>query len=219
MRTTQKEKLCNEVVSFSDRLLSGRDHFVCIYGSYASGNHTEASDMDMFVAVEDYSVSEFDRFSDFLIGLHVRHGLNLDDEVPYENKLMMSYGDLERAVALAPFRTEKEGYSVPRVEKNKDFLSSPEIRWRLLLNALTSPHECIGGNIERYGVYKDRAEEAVIELARGLSAHPSPEGSHLFEVLIRGKEGQEGEMYLGYKRDREGVMAYLQDLIARYHLK
>lgn len=210
-----KEKLLQEVVDFSDMYLAGCDHFVCIYGSYASGNYTEVSDIDMFFAVNDDYIYDPEVFKKFVIDLHMRHDLKIDNEVPYENKLVVSYGDIERAIALQAFIKEGDRFRVPRVVKSKEFLSSSEIRWRLLLNALTTPHKFVHGNKERYENYREQAEQSLMILARGLSLSEGDSCENIFETLVTGDDGEEGEGYLGYKKDREDVMAYLHALIGR----
>lgn len=211
-----KEKLLQEVAAFSDVHLADCDHFVCIYGSYASGHHTEVSDIDMFFAVSDVCLYDPGIFKKFVIDLHMRYDLTIDNEVPYENKLIASYKDVEHAVALQAFTKEGDRFRVPPIIKSREFLSSPEIRWRLLFNALTTPHKFVHGNKERYEDYRERAERSLLTLAQGLSLSGGESCEDLFEVLVTGKGGEEGEGYLGYKKDREDVMVYLRALIGRY---
>lgn len=212
---SKKQKLFQELVDFSNKHLSRRDYFVCIYGSYASGNYTEASDLDMFVAIGNHRSEDFEKIRDFLIDLHVRYELRLDDEVPYENKLIISYEDIQDAIALKSFVKNGVRYHVPMVEKKKEFLSSPEIRWRLILNALTSPHECVCGNSDVYARFRIDAEKSLIRLARGLTATETPSIDEILEALTSGENKEEGEMYLGYKKEREDVIKYLKELIFR----
>lgn len=211
----QKQKLFQELIFFANEYLRHRDYFVCIYGSYVSGHYTEVSDMDMFIAVKDHEVKDFEKVRDFLIDLHIRYGLNLDDEVPYENKLMVSYEDIQHAVALRPFIKKGARYYVPPIEKKKGFLESKEIRWRLVLNALTSPHECVCGNKKIHTVFKSDAEKSITRLAHGLVEANEPTADEVLEALISGANGEEGEMYLGYKKERDSVTKYLQELILR----
>lgn len=204
-----RQKLFDELASFSEKSFGQRDHFVCVYGSYASGHHTETSDMDVFIALEDNNAADLEKAKDFLIDLHERYGLCLDDEVPYENKLVVSYEDVRRAVELRPFLKDGTRYVVPAVKKEKDFLASPEVRWRLILNALTSPHERVYGNEEVYEVFKTEAEGSVVRLARGLTRSENPTRRELLEALLSGDHEEEGEMYLGYKRERDAVVRHL----------
>lgn len=212
-----KQRLFQEMSSFSEKNFKHRDHFICIYGSHVSGHNTETSDIDMFVAMGSFDEKDFLRVRDFLVDLHLRYGLNLDDEVPYENKLVVSYDDVQQAIALDSFIKSGERYQVPLVKKNKGFLASLEIRWRLILNALTSPHECVYGNKELYTTFKTSAEKSIVRLARGLVKSEESTQEELLAVLVSGAKGEEGEMYLGYKKEHRSVIEYLENIIKRQY--
>ena len=209
-----KEQLFTALTALSNELFSDRDHFVCVYGSYASGHYTTKSDIDLFIAAEHHGQDEFERARDTVRELHRAFGLPLDDEVPYENKLIVSYDDVRGAIALHPFINE-DGYAVPPVEKSEEFLSSRAIRLRLILNALTTPHVCISGNVQLFDSFKGEAEQALVVLAHGLLKKTPASHSELVMVLIQGTEGENGEMYLGYKKERPAVVRHLEDLITR----
>ena len=213
----RKQEMLQELVSFSEKHFAHRDHFVCVYGSYASGHHTEKSDMDMFIAIEAHDEEDFKRVRDFLIDLHIRYGLSLDDEVPYENKILVSYEDVQHAIALDSFIKNGERYQVPLVKKDQGFLASLEIRWRLILNALTSPHEYLYGNKESYTTFKTSAEKSIVRLARGLIRNGESTPKGLLTVLMVGASGEDGEMYLGYKKERGAVIEYLENIIKRHY--
>ena len=212
-----RQKLFDELASFSEKSFGQRDHFVCVYGSYASGHHTETSDMDVFIALESHDAADLEKAKDFLIDLHERYGLCLDDEVPYENKLVVLYEDVRRAIELRSFLKDGIRYVVPTVKKEEDFLASPEVRWRLILNALTSPHECVSGNEQAYAAFRADAEGSVVCLARGLTGSENPTRRELLEALLSGPGKEEGELYLGYKRERDAVVRHLENIIDAYH--
>lgn len=214
---TLKKKLFLEIRTFLEKNFLEHSCFVCVYGSFATGHRTDASDLDIFVAVKDAPVgSQFERLNEFIISLHKKYNLNIDYEVPYENKLIVSYDDVEHAVALRAFKKEDKKYHIPTIIKTRESLLSPEIRWRLLLNALTSPHECIYGNKRQYFIYKSKAEKSLIELAKSISDFYECDNEKLLNALMCGKNGEDGELYLGYKRDRLSVVLYLKDLIRKY---
>jgi len=212
-----RQKLFQEISCFSEKYFKHRDYFVCVYGSFASGDYTKTSDIDVFVAIKIYDERDFKEFRDFLVGLHIRYGLNQDNEVPYWNKLLVSYEDVQQAIDLSAFIKKESGYHAPVVKKNKEFLASLEIRWRLILNALTSPHECLCGNKESYSMYRTNAEKSIMRLARGLIKTEKPTQKELLDVLVSGANGEEGEMYLGYKKECDSVIEYLEDILRRYY--
>jgi len=213
-----KQKLFQELILFAKKYLSHLDYFICVYGSYAAESYNSKSDIDLFIMARKYDKADFERIRDFVIDLHICNNLTLDNEVPYENKLVMSYEDIESAIALDSFIKKGNSYSIPTVKKNKTFLSSKEIRWRLLLNALTSPHIYLCGNKQKYFEFKDRAEKAVIILANGLMQKDNPTIDDKINVLFSGVNNEEGKMYLGYKKEQEEIVKYLKELIIRNNL-
>jgi predicted nucleotidyltransferase len=213
-----KQKLFQELILFAKKYLSHLDHFMYVYGSYGSEGYNNKSDIDLFVVAKEFNKKDFEKICDFVINLHICNNLVLDNEVPYENKLVVSYKDMESAIALKSFIKEENNYFIPTVKKNKTFLSSKEIRWRLLLNALTSPHVYLCGNKQKYFKFKDKAEKAIIILADGLTQEDNSTIDDKINVLFSGVNNEEGEMYLGYKKEREEVVKYLRELIIRNNL-
>ncbi|HCI05047.1 TPA: hypothetical protein DEW47_03690 [Patescibacteria group bacterium] len=212
------EKIIFKKISeFAQKHIGDINSFICVYGSYASGNHSVLSDLDIFIAAEKHEPYFFDVFKSFLLDIHERYGLNTDDEVPYENKIIVSYQDVLRAVQLKPFTlNSRKSLVVPPVEKTKEFLSSDGVRWRLILNALTSPHVCLYGNHVAYEDFVRQAESAIVKLARSLCSDNVLDETQLLESLLASNRGHEGENYLGYKRERESVVKHLKDIIERH---
>jgi predicted nucleotidyltransferase len=212
----KRQTLFEAITTFTAEHFSDRDHFVCIYGSYASGHYRESSDIDLFVALKYHDRREFELLRDFVQDLHLRHGLPLDDEVPYENKLVASYDDIRDAIGLKAFTQDGERYSVAPIEKRPEFLASREVRLRLILNALTTPHLCLSGNNQLYSEFRISAESALMTLAKGLLIEEDMSPEQILNVLLKGENGERGELYLGYKEERTETIAYLRDLVARH---
>ncbi len=210
-----KTSIFREITSFSKEHLRHLDHFILVYGSYASGHYCDTSDIDVFIIVEKYNSKDFTRSLNFLTDLHDRYNLKIDNEVPYVNKLIVSYKDVMRAIALDPFIYKEEKYYIPPIRKSKKFLSSQEIRWRLILNALTSPHLFIYGNKKKYLSFKNDMEKSIVRLALGLVGTQKPTINNLIKILLTSTHGERGEMYLGYKKERKEVVEYLKNLIER----
>jgi len=210
-----RNKIFRKLSSFSREYLQQYDHFVCVYGSCASGYYCGTSDIDVFIFVEQYNVEILTKSIDFLTDLHVQCRLNIDNEVPYANKLVVSYQDVVHAINLRPFFNANGECYVPPIEKTEKFLSSKEIRWRLILNALTSPHRFISGNKEKYLFFKVEAEKSITRLSYKLMNTPGPTLDDLVRRLLFGVHGEEGEMYLGYKNERKKIVKYLRNIIKR----
>lgn len=207
-------KIIDELRSFVETLPLGERDFFIVYGSHGSKSSKEDSDVDVLLVMEKYDGAVFESLKEFIIQLHKKYGLAFDEEVPYENKLVSTFADVEAAINLEPFK--KPGtlaLSVPPVEKTSEFLASRPIRLRLILNALTSPHMFLTGDKERYSEFKNRAEHAIIKLGTALSAKSTPTQEDIFNVLTRSPNGQSGEWWLGYKAEKPIVSDYLKDVV------
>jgi len=125
------EKIIFKKISeFAQKHIGDINSFICVYGSYASGNHSVLSDLDIFIAAEKHEPYFFDVFKSFLLDIHERYGLNTDDEVPYENKIIVSYQDVLRAVQLKPFtlNSRKSLSTVATDSKCTNFSSCVSLR-------------------------------------------------------------------------------------------
>jgi predicted nucleotidyltransferase len=206
-----KNKLIQKLSCFADHTLGGRDFFMCVYGSHATGHAQDGSDIDVLIAIPEKDDAILIAFGTFLRALHIEYNLGLDDEVPYHNKIVVTYQDIEDVILLKPFITQSNNYVVRPIEKTEQFLTSDEMRLRLLFNALTTPHMHIAGSYQVYDGFKKQAEKALTELALQLTSKSTT--SNPIEVLLIGPDGEEGEMYLGYKRDRKEVVEHLVTII------
>lgn len=209
-----------ELDYFFSNYFVDRDYFICIYGSYVNGHADENSDVDLLVASTDFTKRDLDNIKKFVISFHKKHNLSLDNEVPYDVKLLITYRELNDAINLKGFKYDKNGdLEIPKVEKNKDFLESYEVKLRLALNALTSPHIMLGNDNKSYERIKARAEKAIYKLANDLVGNkPNKTNEAILNVLLYGQDTEEGEMYLGYK-NYPSVVSYLSKFIDRLHFK
>lgn len=208
-----------EISRFLSKLLPADSYFCCVYGSYPAKRNTSHSDIDLFVACESTSEDLFKKIELFVLELHSKYGLKQDEEVPYANKLLVSYSDVAQAVNLQQFRDSRESrYTIPRITKNSDFLSSPHIRMRLIFNAMTSPHEFISGNVGAYLEFRDLAEHNLTKLVKQLIDVPNSDPFALADALICNDSGEEGEMYLGYK-NYDCIKNYLAYILSKNYEK
>ncbi|MEX0909962.1 MAG: nucleotidyltransferase domain-containing protein [Candidatus Paceibacterota bacterium] len=204
-----------EIADFLEQQLPVKEYFCCVYGSYPAKRNTSQSDLDLFVASESVSEDLYRRLEKFILELSNLHGLTQDEEVPYRNKLLVSYADVQSAVSLAQFKSPDDGsITVPKIEKTKEFLSSDHIRLRLIFNALTTPHNFISGNFLTYLNFKNIAEQGLQQLAIQICDGVNSDVENLVNVLMRSSDGEEGEMYLGYK-NFDSIRSYLQFILSK----
>lgn len=207
-------KIFRELRMFCKDYFKNRDYFVLVYGSYASNDFTDKSDLDLFIATDKHSMNDFKKVRDFVIGLHARNNLKINEEVPYENKLVVSYKDAIDAIYLKAFIKKGSKYMIPPVTADKKFLASKEVRFRIILNALTSPNQFICGDKNKYNLLKQKAEKAIIKLAYGLAKKSKLTQEEILDILLIGTNGEKSGDYLGYRNNRPKVIRHLKKLIS-----
>jgi predicted nucleotidyltransferase len=207
-------KLFRELKIFCKEYFKTRDYFVLVYGSYASNDFAEKSDLDLFIATDEHDMNDFKKVRDFVVDLHTRNNLKINEEVPYKNKLIVSYEDAADALNLKAFIRKGARYIIPPVTADEEFLASKEVRFRIILNALTSPNLFICGNRNKYNSFKSEAERAIIKLAYGVIGSEKLTQEEILNILLKGVNGEEGGDYLGYRPRRRKVVKYLKKLIS-----
>lgn len=201
MTKTIIKKILNEISVALQEHFEENNFFSCVYGSYINGDYDHNSDIDLFVAVKSPSKKDFIFIKKLIVDIHKKYKLSLDAEVPYENKLIISYLGVNEAVYLGGFDINKNGFlKIPKIIKTKEFLSSIQIKHRLIFNALTSPHIFLCGDRKKYLFYKNIAEKNIFLLSLLLNNNKSFVLNDILDKLFESKDGYSGEMYLGYKR-------------------
>jgi hypothetical protein len=195
------------------RYASIKDSFICIYGSQINSSKKLNSDIDVFFVLKNPKSIDFKILEKKFIDFHKKNNLKIDNEVPYKNKLVVSYSDVSEAVKLKCFRKARGGFIVPKIRKSNSFLNSKEVRERIILYSLTAPHVFLGKDRSSYNNFKKEAQKNLMFLARDLLRHRKPSKEAILEILLRGNAGEEGELYLGYKRIGK-VIKYLKKIIA-----
>lgn len=192
------------------------DDYACVYGSSVYEGLESRSDIDMFVVTHGKNIS-LDGLIAFISRLHAKHGRNVDVEVPYENKIHYTAEEIDAAAHYAGFGVTETGISIPAIKKDLEFLSSPAIKARLALNALTTPHVVYGVNLRSYDQARENAEDAITLLGADLTASESMTFTleDLHRNLVADKNGDSGEDFLGYKTEYPVVAEYLYNLLDR----
>ncbi len=208
----------NEIKTFFDPYLkrNPRD-FLCVYGGSLYKDRPD-SDVDLFVVRQDNQpMSEFslENITEFVRDMHSRLGRKVDEEVPFHNKLCYTVEELVAALCFSGFDVDDAKIIVPDIIKSSEFLSGPEIKARLVLNALTTPHKIFGEDLTRYYRIRDVAEDSITLLALGMVKAKTFSWHELYEKLTTGPNGEKGEMYLGYKDSFPVVIEYLEHVLER----
>lgn len=196
---SSSEQLVSQIEKQISSYFGNRSFFACIYGSYANGKKNEDSDIDILIATSYYSQEDLAIFKEMILEFHKTHKLKIDNEVPYENKLLINYKDFDDATNLKGFIKKGNTIVIPAVVKGEEFLGSREVKLRLALNALTSPHIMFGNDPDMYAKLKENAEKNITKLSISKQNSNTYGVADLVNTLLTGDNGEEGELYLGYK--------------------
>jgi len=192
---------------------------VLLYGSAATGKTT--SDFDCCIIKQDYTPEDLNKAVEAVISFHRENGLRLDDEVPHHNKLMYSQRELFETVTQTPFSRNSDGsVNIDPIEKNPQFLSSPQIKKRLLLNLMTTHSVILAGDKKKFEFYKNKAWDSLSKFMFAYQNNQPLSPAEFVENLYTDKYTQKsGEDFLGYKSERPAIAQYLRQNSMEYFAK
>jgi predicted nucleotidyltransferase len=206
--------LLRELQEVVTEILQDKLIFSVIYGSYAVGSATEKSDIDIVSLCEHVNETMLSEISLAIHNIHVKYGLSIDDEVPYEVKLLADPNDVIDSLCMRGFITSLEGeVTVPPIKKTKEFLSSRNIKLRLLFNALTSQSIFIAGCGATLLKVRREAARRMMALAIVLTQQNSITIDKAVLALTKGLKGESNEWYLGYGTTDECTVYIRKSLI------
>jgi len=172
--------------------------FCVIYGSYPDGVAKATSDMDLFVVNKEYGQSLLGELKRVVVDIHGKFNIPFDLEVSFENKLLMTFKEVEKASRLNGMNMKDGRFVVPELLKTKSYLESEQIKFRLVFNALSSPHYVLWRN-NYYQVLRERVTESLFWLAVDLLDTDRCTLDEIHEILLASEDSRQGEGYLGYK--------------------
>lgn len=199
-------------------ILGADEAFMCVYGSSVYGTKNSSADVDLLCAVPDTHVTtiDLDDLSQLIHDTHISYGHEVDQEVPYSNKLVYGFGDLQDAVTLEAFHDDGQGNVViPQIQKTSNFLASRQIKLRLGLNALTTPNIILCNEDRAVKQYTELAGIAITAAGISLSQKARCDFDNIIAALSLPGPAANNEMYLGYKLEHNSVKEHLQRIIAR----
>ncbi|MFE9847718.1 hypothetical protein ACFYPN_02730 [Streptomyces sp. NPDC005576] len=179
-------------------LLPDHGGYALAYGSHATGTGRPTSDLDLLYTghspLDDIVQAAL---TDNVVALHHRHGLNLDEEVPYAIKLYATHDQVDHAADLGGFRSTW-GTPPPTVRETW-FLSTDEFRLRLIFNVLTTPHVFLAGDYASYRRHVRSARRSTATLAAAFTTPGGPlTPRKAWEALWAAPDGRTGKDFLGY---------------------
>ena len=189
------------------------DMIMIVYGSTVFGVKT--SDLDVcFIRENDLSIDSLERLKEIIRWFHLKNGLKIDEAVLYDNKLIYTNSFIENTFVDLPFPFINGKYIIPRIEKTAKFLSSIEMKKRLILNILTTKHIVMDDNQGLIQKYSDEAWESILKVVISYACKKQFTQQDLIEWLYVDPYSKvDGEMYLGYKTNLKEKMLYTENII------
>ncbi|HYQ69891.1 nucleotidyltransferase domain-containing protein [Actinophytocola sp.] len=199
---SMSDRALDHMVSAARRLVKA-PRAVVIYGSHAVGTAGPRSDVDVLVVGEG-GADSVDGLAEALVEFSTRNGIALDAEVPYANKILCGWEELELAATCHVFAGGAHARRVfTPVDRRPEFLASPLMRQRLFLNVLTQPTVSWTEDRPRLRAIQANARTNLVGTAEEtLMATGGTVTLDSMVAIMIGADGVSGKDYLGYLPDQ-----------------
>lgn len=200
--------VCNKYFQLMKKDFSDIIKTIIFYGSNIYNVHN--SDLDVCIIVDSITSETQQKIINETLKFHLENNLNIDDEVPHTNKLIYTIKEVEDTLVNHPFLKNGE-IVISDIIKSREFLSSKEMKKRLLLNILTTDHLVIGDSINEY---EKRALNIILDVIITYFKIDNKSEEEILNCMYTNKyTGASGEMYLGYKKNHPEKDKYLRKKI------
>lgn len=201
-------KICKDYCDLIQAKFFDTIQSIIFYGSNIYDDNS--SDLDVCVIVRKNNPQLQEKIINETLKFYLIHNLRIDDEVPHTNKLVYTIDEIEETLNNPPFY-ENGIVVIHDIVKNMKFLSSKEMKQRLLLNILTTDHLTVGESTKDYEI---RALRIILDVIINYFKIDDKSETEILECMYQNKyTGATGEMYLGYKKDHKEKDKYLRKKI------
>ena len=201
-------KICKDYCDLIQAKFFDTIQSIIFYGSNIYDDNS--SDLDVCVIVRKNNPQLQEKIINETLKFHLIHNLRIDDEVPHTNKLVYTIDEIEETLNNPPFY-ENGIVVIHDIVKNMQFLSSKEMKQRLLLNILTTDHLTVGESTKDYEI---RALRIILDVIINYFKIDDKSETEILECMYQNKyTGATGEMYLEYKKNNKEKDKYLRKKI------
>lgn len=190
------------------------DLTLILYGSTVYGVNN--SDLDIcYLSDNELTKQRFERLKNLTKMFHQENGLRIDEEVPYDNKLVYANHMVKKTIEEPPFPYINNKFIINPILKNKNYLSSLEMSKRLLLNILTVRNSVLFGNEEMVKDFSNKAWNTIIRVVLSYAEIKEVTIDKLINLLYEDPYSHAtGELYLGYKDNLKEKMDFLETSVS-----
>ena len=174
------------------------DAIILIYGSAAYGKIS--SDLDVVFILEKCDCILYEKIENAVVEFQKINNMQIDVEVPYYNKLVYTYSEVQNSLNYSLFKTKEKKYEIRPVIVDEKYFSSQEMKKRLLLNILTTYTVIVNGSEKKVKEYQLLAWKNVIKIVSSYNELKRININKFINLLYYDKKTNvTGEDYLGYK--------------------
>ena len=200
--------ICEQYVKMIESKYSYLNPTIIIYGSNVYSMNS--SDLDVCLIVETVTESLTNKIIEDTLQFHKEFNLRIDKEIPYHNKLVYTFDEIEKFLSFNPFWKNGK-FCILDIKKTPEFLNSNTMKYRLMLNILTTDHLVYNDHRSTIEKYENKAWKIIIEaIYNAYEMTTLCEKTLLEHLYINPITGAKGEMYLGYKRNNIKKDIYLR---------
>lgn len=109
------KELSEDYVSRITKEFKEKEFITVLYGSAADG--TVDSDFDVCTFFHDYTENDAEKTGKITFDFHKDNNMKIDNEVPFENKTIYSFFDIEKMFLKPPFPIYRNKFYIPQIEK------------------------------------------------------------------------------------------------------
>ncbi|MGR6001827.1 aminotransferase [Bacillus cereus] len=178
-----------------------------VYGSQSWNYFNKKnSDIDMMFIVKNKQPEMQQQLIADFMKLNISLNYELDTEVPYENKLVISLDDVLKALEGIAFQ-QSNTLTIQPIQKTEKFLNSTTIKYRLILSAFTTNPLLLSGEVELFVTITQLAFLVILNV---IIIHYKRDYFTIQDLLekILTNGIYSGEDYLGYKSNPIQIESY-----------
>ncbi|KAG4076081.1 hypothetical protein HA402_011427 [Bradysia odoriphaga] len=216
----RKTELIVEIRQFcsTEFIQSGESYFVVVYGSYGYGFVKPRSDLDIVFYCSDEHCTDDrrSRIITFVKALHVKHNMQIDNEIPYPFKILLPYSFLKSACdGKGIIKTNGNGqwsWHIPRILKSTEYLTSNEFLLRFFMGVFLNENFLVSGDAHMYNKCKGLAARNLTRAVISINGRKNVNSLTLAKDFCLSPTGEFGDYFLGFS-DREPFTSHLLEFL------
>lgn len=186
-----------------------KDCMIIVYGSSAYGK--KKSDLDVAFVLKQYNKKMYDLIEKYTIQFQIDRDMQIDQEVPYSNKLVYTFDELNNILNYSVFPFYHGKYIINPILINDKYFKSNEMKKRLMLNILTTYSVLINGNRTEFENYRMKAWKNIVVV---VSSYYDLEVINIDDFIkslyLDKTTNTYGEDFLGYKESNPKLYCHIK---------